>query len=137
VETPANLFDSWITPVNLFFVRNHMSEPTTFDAEAYRLKISGEVEHPLELSLADLRRLETATVRRTSIQDPFLRRLLLFLGWRLRLEAMIDGKAYQFRRSGLWGTFIREQIEWFVSEEPLSPCGMAPFGLFVAAAAVR
>ena len=58
LETPANLFDSWITPVNLFFVRNHMSEPTSFDADAYRLKVSGDVEHPLELSLADLRKLE-------------------------------------------------------------------------------
>jgi sulfite oxidase len=65
LETPADLFDSWITPVNLFFVRNHMSEPTTFDADGYRLKISGEVEHPLELSLADLRKLETATVTNT------------------------------------------------------------------------
>src|SRR5215470_9886389 len=46
LETPVNLLDSFITPVNLFFVRNHMSEPTEFDADTYRLKVSGEVEHP-------------------------------------------------------------------------------------------
>ena len=65
LETPANLLDSWITPVNLFFVRNHMSEPTTLHPDAYRLRITGEVEHPLELSLADLRKLESATVTNT------------------------------------------------------------------------
>ncbi len=65
LETPVNLLDSWITPVNLFFVRNHMSEPTAFDSESYRLKITGEVEHPLELSLADLSKMEPATVTNT------------------------------------------------------------------------
>ena len=65
LETPVNLLDSWITPVNLFFVRNHMSEPTEFDAETYRLKISGEVEHPLELTLAELRKMTPATVTNT------------------------------------------------------------------------
>jgi sulfite oxidase len=65
LETPANLFDSFITPVNLFFVRNHMSEPVEFDADSYRLKVSGEVEHPLELSLADLKKMRTASVTNT------------------------------------------------------------------------
>jgi DMSO/TMAO reductase YedYZ molybdopterin-dependent catalytic subunit len=65
LETPANLFDSWTTPVNLFFVRNHMSEPTTFDAQTYRLKVTGEVEHPLELKLADLAKMEAASVTNT------------------------------------------------------------------------
>ncbi len=65
LETPVNLLDSWITPVNLFFVRNHMSEPTEFDAETYRLKISGEVEHALELTLAELRKMTPATVTNT------------------------------------------------------------------------
>ncbi|MGI9103347.1 MAG: sulfite oxidase [Terriglobales bacterium] len=65
LETPASLLDSWITPVNLFFVRNHMSEPTEFDEAAYRLKVSGEVEHALELSLADLKKMAPATVTNT------------------------------------------------------------------------
>jgi sulfite oxidase len=65
LETPVHLLDSYITPVNLFFVRNHMSEPTEFDAETYRLKVGGEVEHPLELTLSDLKKMETATVTNT------------------------------------------------------------------------
>jgi sulfite oxidase len=65
LETPVNLLDSWITPVNLFFVRNHMSEPTEFDAGSYRLKVSGEVDHPLELTLAELRKMSPATVTNT------------------------------------------------------------------------
>jgi sulfite oxidase len=65
LETPVGLLDSWITPVNLFFVRNHMSEPTEFDAESYRLKVSGEVEHPLELTLGELRKMAHSTVTNT------------------------------------------------------------------------
>jgi sulfite oxidase len=62
LETPVTLLNSWITPVDLFFVRNHMSEPTTFDPDAYRLTVGGEVEHPLSLTLADLKKLETSSV---------------------------------------------------------------------------
>jgi DMSO/TMAO reductase YedYZ molybdopterin-dependent catalytic subunit len=65
LETPVNLLDSWITPVNLFFVRNHMSEPAEFDADTYRLKVSGEVEYPLALTLAELRKMTPATVTNT------------------------------------------------------------------------
>src|ERR1041385_5726529 len=65
LETPAYLLKSWITPVDLFFVRNHMSEPTEFDAASYRLKISGEVENPLQLTLAELRNMGHATVVNT------------------------------------------------------------------------
>jgi len=65
LETPVTLLNSWITPVDLFFVRNHMSEPTTFDPDAYRLTVGGEVERPLSLTLADLRKLDTATVTNT------------------------------------------------------------------------
>src|SRR5437667_8795494 len=61
LETPVHLFDSFITPVDLFFVRNHMSEPTEFDPDAYRLKVIGDVEHPLELSLADLEKMQAST----------------------------------------------------------------------------
>ncbi len=66
LETPAELLDrSWITPVGLFFVRNHMSEPVTLDAADWQLKIAGEVEHPVTLTLPDLRRMEQATVINT------------------------------------------------------------------------
>src|ERR1022692_4807623 len=50
LETPPEFFNSWITPVPHFFVRNHMHEPSTLDAAAWRLTIGGEVEKPLTLS---------------------------------------------------------------------------------------
>jgi sulfite oxidase len=46
----------FVTPNELFFVRNHGAVPAIAAAD-YRLRIDGEVERPLELSLAELRRL--------------------------------------------------------------------------------
>ncbi len=65
LEMPVSEISSWITPVDLHFVRNHVSEPVEFDLESWRLKVSGEVEHPLELSYADLGKLEPASVVNT------------------------------------------------------------------------
>ena len=64
LEMPPEFFDSWITPTAHFFVRNHMHEPT-LDRETWRLAVTGEVEKPLNLSLADLERLQTHTVTNT------------------------------------------------------------------------
>jgi sulfite oxidase len=44
-----------VTPVDLFFVRNHGAVPT-IDPTAYRLRVGGQVGRPLALSLDDLRR---------------------------------------------------------------------------------
>jgi sulfite oxidase len=65
LEMPPEFFDSWITPVPHFFVRNHMHEPSTIDAESWRLSIGGEVEKPLTLSLKDLELTATHTVTNT------------------------------------------------------------------------
>ena len=65
LESPVSEFKSWITPVDVFFVRNHMSEPFEFDLNSWRLKVSGEVEHPLSLSFAELARFEPGTVTNT------------------------------------------------------------------------
>ncbi len=65
LEMPPEFFNSWITPVPHFFVRNHMHEPSTLDVGAWRLTIGGEVEKPLALSLADLARMEKHTVTNT------------------------------------------------------------------------
>lgn len=43
------------TPADLFFVRNHGNVPA-IDPAAYRLRVSGMIAQPLELSLDDLRR---------------------------------------------------------------------------------
>jgi len=54
LETPVEFMTDWITPVNHFYVRNHMSAPTEVDAASWKLTISGEVRKPLTLTLADL-----------------------------------------------------------------------------------
>ncbi len=56
LETPVEYFDSWITPVDRFFVRQHLPRPKV-DAGSYRLKVRGLVGSPLSLSLDDLRKM--------------------------------------------------------------------------------
>src|SRR5579872_2835958 len=65
LETPVEYFNTWITPVPHFFVRNHMHEPSDLDAETWRLTVGGEVEKPLTLTLAELSKLETHSVVNT------------------------------------------------------------------------
>jgi len=64
LEMPVHLLDSWVTPVELFYVRNHLPQPSVNLAE-WRLAVSGEVERPLELTFADLEEFEPATVTDT------------------------------------------------------------------------
>jgi sulfite oxidase len=78
LEMPSSYFESWLTPVPHFFVRNHMHEPSKWDASAWRLNIGGEVQTPLSLSLTDLNRMTQHTVTNTlecagngrAFQDP-------------------------------------------------------------------
>jgi DMSO/TMAO reductase YedYZ molybdopterin-dependent catalytic subunit len=56
LETPLHYFRQDLTPNEAFFVRWHLEGiPTTVDVRTYRLNISGEIQHPLQLSLDDLR----------------------------------------------------------------------------------
>jgi len=65
LESPVEYFNSFLTPVPRFFVRNHMHEPSELDAAAWRLEVGGEVEKPLTLSLAELSKLGTHSVINT------------------------------------------------------------------------
>jgi len=65
LETPVEYFNTWITPVPHFFVRNHMHEPSELDAATWRLTVGGEVEKPFTLTLAELSKLETHSVVNT------------------------------------------------------------------------
>ena len=58
LEMPPEFFNSWITPVPHFFVRNHMHEPDALDERTWRLTIAGEVENPLTFSLPEMAKLE-------------------------------------------------------------------------------
>jgi DMSO/TMAO reductase YedYZ molybdopterin-dependent catalytic subunit len=61
-ETPVALLDSFITPVEHFYVRSHLPVPSTLDAAAWTLTIDGEVATPLTLKVDELRRLPAATL---------------------------------------------------------------------------
>jgi sulfite oxidase len=62
LETPVEYFNSWLTPVPHFFVRNHMHEPSELSAETWRLAVGGEVEKPMTLTLSELSKLEIHSV---------------------------------------------------------------------------
>jgi sulfite oxidase len=65
LETPVEYFNTWLTPVPHFFVRNHMHEPSELDARNWRLALGGEVQKPLTLSLAEISKFETHSVVNT------------------------------------------------------------------------
>jgi DMSO/TMAO reductase YedYZ molybdopterin-dependent catalytic subunit len=56
LETPMKYFEQAITPNEAFYVRYHtFPPPTLIDLATWRLRLAGLVEHPLELSLDDLK----------------------------------------------------------------------------------
>src|SRR6516162_9772191 len=57
LETPLRYFDTWLTPLDAFFVRQHLPRPAPIDPAAYRLTVNGMVSKPLQLKLDDLRKL--------------------------------------------------------------------------------
>src|SRR5260370_24250343 len=62
LETPLKYFDTWITPVDAFFVRQHLPRPAAIDPAAYRLNLTGLVSKPLQATIADLQKLPQHTV---------------------------------------------------------------------------
>lgn len=55
-ETPVHLLDDLVTPTDRHFIRNNGTPPAIVDPGSWRLKVDGQVERELELSIADLRR---------------------------------------------------------------------------------
>ena len=60
-ESVRSTFTTRITPVEKFYLRNHFDLPVV-DVKAWRLKVHGLVEKPMELSLADLEKMPQVTV---------------------------------------------------------------------------
>jgi DMSO/TMAO reductase YedYZ molybdopterin-dependent catalytic subunit len=61
LETPFSIFnDGAITPNNAFYVRYHLADvPLNIDPDKFTLEIKGKVDHPLKLSLQEIRKLKT------------------------------------------------------------------------------
>jgi DMSO/TMAO reductase YedYZ molybdopterin-dependent catalytic subunit len=56
LESPVEYFTTWITPIDSFFVRQHLPRPK-IDIATFHLTIGGNVATPLQLSVADLRKM--------------------------------------------------------------------------------
>ena len=56
-EMPLDGFLQWLTPVDRFFVRTHAYTPEAPALSDWRLKIDGVVDHPLSLSMDDIKQL--------------------------------------------------------------------------------
>lgn len=65
LEMPVLLLDSWITPVDKFFVRNNLLMPPPVDPSAWTLSITGEVERPFAINFQDFMQLATSKVINT------------------------------------------------------------------------
>lgn len=64
LETPAEYLNTWITPNDAFFVRQHLPRPKV-DAASWRLKVGGMASNPLTLTLDDLKRMPQVKVPAT------------------------------------------------------------------------
>ena len=58
-ETPLELLGDYLTPNSLFFVRSHWI-PRMPDRKTWKLTVDGAVAHPLQLTLADLKKMPRA-----------------------------------------------------------------------------
>ena len=62
-ETPPHLLDDPITPTSRHFIRNNGVPPSDVDPDTWTLTVDGLVDHPMTLSIADLRaRFEVVTM---------------------------------------------------------------------------
>ena len=61
-ESPVPLLDSWITPVEHFYVRSHLPVPPGIDAATWALQVDGEVNTATSLSVDELRKMPVTSV---------------------------------------------------------------------------
>src|SRR5258708_25340503 len=61
VEFDFSSLDSFITPTEHFFVRNHFEYPA-IDPATWQLSVDGDVRHQIRLTLDDIHRMATVTL---------------------------------------------------------------------------
>jgi sulfite dehydrogenase len=62
LETPWEYFKHDLTPNEAFYVRWHLQTLPTIDVNTWKLKLGGHINKPLELSLADLRKMPSSSI---------------------------------------------------------------------------
>src|SRR3954451_512856 len=64
LETPFSVFNEGpITPNDAFFVRYHLADiPLDIDPDTFTLEVKGKVDHPLKLSLKDIRKMKATEI---------------------------------------------------------------------------
>lgn len=86
LEFPFTSLDSFVTPTERFYVRNHFAVPN-LNAASWRLKVEGAVERPLVLSLDDLKKMsqrtQTATLECAGNGRDFLKPPVPGVQWHL------------------------------------------------------
>src|SRR5258705_2709415 len=60
LEAPFDRIDSYLTPVELFYIRSHFPTPD-LDPAAYQLRVDGAVKRPLALGYEELRAMRSET----------------------------------------------------------------------------
>ncbi len=68
METPPHLLDDEVTPTSRFFVRNNGNPPVDMNPDTWILAIDGEVNQPLKLSIADLKKNYEIITRRLTLE---------------------------------------------------------------------
>src|SRR5579872_5900416 len=85
LETPSKDLETWVTPNDAFFVRQHLPRPTV-DTASWRLKVNGLVGKELSLSVDDLRKLPqhkvVATIECTGNGRDFYRPRVPGIQWK-------------------------------------------------------
>ena len=61
-ETPLPSLDTWITPVDRFYIRSHFSKLPDLDVSTYRLVVGGDVRSPLSVGYRELQELPSKEV---------------------------------------------------------------------------
>ncbi len=64
-ETPLDIVGTWVTPTDLFFVRNHFEVPAVANRSSWELSLDGLVTHTRRWSFADLAAMPQHTVYAT------------------------------------------------------------------------
>jgi len=67
-ETPAHLLDPDVTPIERFFIRNNGAPPEKTSAQGWTVKIDGEVNQSMDLSIDDLKNRFEVVTRRLQLE---------------------------------------------------------------------